>query len=51
MQGYCVKCREKKEFESTEKKEYNTSRGLKFARIGFCPDCNTKISVMVGKDG
>ena len=44
-EGYCVKCREKREFEG-EKKELPNGR---FAAQGECPKCGTKITRMLGK--
>ena len=44
-EGYCVKCREKREFEG-EKKELPNGR---FAAQGQCPKCGTKITRMLGK--
>lgn len=50
MEGFCMRCKEKKEFEITEHKTYKTSRGEKHAEIGFCPECGTKIVAMVRKN-
>ena len=49
MLGYCVKCREKREFNPTESKSIKTTRGEKYMKQGKCSDCGTKISVMVRK--
>lgn len=40
MQGYCVKCKEKKEMKDVE--EVKMKNG-KPAQQGICPDCGTKI--------
>ena len=40
MQGYCVKCKEKKEIKDA--KEITMKNG-KPAVQGVCPDCGTKI--------
>ncbi len=45
-EGYCVKCREKREFEGTEVELANGRR----AAQGTCPECGTKINRMLGKE-
>ena len=50
LEGYCVKCKEKINFEPTETKSYFTSRGEKTCKLGTCPVCKTKISRMVKKE-
>jgi Domain of unknown function (DUF5679) len=42
-EGYCVKCREKREFEGTEVILANGSR----AAQGTCPVCSTKMNRML----
>lgn len=44
-EGYCVKCRTKREFEG-EKKDLPNGRS---AAQGLCPVCGTKITRMLGK--
>jgi len=44
-EGYCVKCRTKREFEG-EKKDLPNGRS---AAQGTCPVCGTKITRMLGK--
>jgi hypothetical protein len=44
-EGYCVKCRTKREFEG-EKKDLPNGRA---AAQGTCPVCGTKITRMLGK--
>ncbi len=43
--GYCVKCREKRDFEGEEVELANGRR----AAQGPCPVCNTKINRILGK--
>jgi hypothetical protein len=45
-EGYCVKCREKREFEGEVKEMAN---GRKAAQ-GTCPVCGTKMNRMLGKN-
>ena len=42
--GYCVKCREKRDFEGEEVEMANGRR----AAQGPCPVCGTKINRMLG---
>jgi hypothetical protein len=44
--GYCVKCKAKKDFEGEVKEMKN---GRKMAQ-GVCPDCGTKVNRILGKD-
>ena len=44
-EGYCVKCREKREFEGEVKETANGRR----AAQGLCPVCGTKMNRMLGK--
>jgi hypothetical protein len=44
-EGYCVKCREKREFDG---KEVETSNGRRAAQ-GPCPVCGTKMNRILGK--
>lgn len=44
--GYCVKCREKRDFEGEEKELANGSR----AAQGACPVCGTKMTRMLPKN-
>ncbi|HVA43034.1 MAG: DUF5679 domain-containing protein [Acidimicrobiales bacterium] len=44
-EGYCVKCREKREFEGAEVELANGRR----AAQGQCPHCGTKMNRMLGK--
>jgi hypothetical protein len=43
-EGYCVKCREKREFEGEEVEMANGRR----AAQGTCPVCGTKMNRMLG---
>src|SRR3954453_4253619 len=43
-EGYCVKCREKREFEGQEVEMANGRR----AAQGTCPVCGTKMNRMLG---
>ena len=43
-EGYCVKCREKRDFEGEEVEMANGRR----AAQGPCPVCGTKINRMLG---
>jgi hypothetical protein len=43
--GYCVKCREKRDFQGEEKELANGSR----AAQGQCPVCGTKMTRMLPK--
>jgi len=45
-EGYCVKCREKREFEGTVNEMANGRR----AAQGTCPVCGTKMNRMLGKN-
>ncbi len=42
--GYCVKCREKREFSGT----VHESNGRRMAK-GTCPVCGTKMNRILGK--
>ena len=44
-EAYCVKCREKREFEGTE---VTLKNGRKAAQ-GICPVCGTKVMRILGK--
>lgn len=44
--GYCVKCREKRDFEGEVVELKNGRR----AAQGPCPVCSTKINRILGKD-
>jgi hypothetical protein len=44
-EGYCVKCKSKREFEG-EKQELANGRQ---AAMGTCPVCGTKVTRMLGK--
>jgi len=44
-EGYCVKCREKREFEGQAVELANGRR----AAQGTCPVCSTKMNRMLGK--
>lgn len=46
MQGYCMKCREKREMQ--DPKEVTLKNG-RAAMQGTCAVCGTKITVMGGK--
>ncbi len=45
-EGYCVKCRQKREFEGDE---VTLKNGRKAAQ-GPCPVCGTKMNRMLGAD-
>jgi len=44
-EGYCVKCREKRQFEGQEVELANGRR----AAQGTCPICSTKMNRILGK--
>jgi hypothetical protein len=44
-EGYCVKCREKRQFEGEEVELANGRR----AAQGTCPICSTKMNRILGK--
>jgi Zn finger protein HypA/HybF involved in hydrogenase expression len=44
-EGYCVKCREKREFDGQEVELANGRR----AAQGTCPTCGTKMNRILGK--
>ncbi len=46
MDGYCVKCREKREMKDTE--ETVTQKGMKIMK-GKCTVCNTNMAKILGK--
>ena len=46
MQGYCVKCKEKKDIKDAKQIETKNGRP---AVQGACPTCGTKITVIGGK--
>ncbi len=45
-EGYCVKCREKREFDGQEVELKNGRR----AAQGACPICGTKMNRILGKN-
>jgi len=45
FEGYCVKCREKRQFDGNEVELANGRR----AAQGPCPNCGTKINRILGK--
>ncbi len=46
MEGYCVKCREKREMNNTE--ESVTAKGMKIMK-GQCSVCGTRMAKIIGK--
>lgn len=46
MEGYCVKCREKKEIQNPE--ETTMKNGRRIAK-GKCPTCGTGVNRILGK--
>jgi predicted RNA-binding Zn-ribbon protein involved in translation (DUF1610 family) len=48
MEGYCVKCRSKKEIKNAKQTTLSNGRP---ATEGVCPDCGTKIVRLMGKQG
>lgn len=44
-EGYCVKCREKRDFDGDEVELANG----RWAAQGPCPSCGTKMNRMLGK--
>jgi hypothetical protein len=44
--GYCVKCRDKRDFEGTAAE---TASGRRMAK-GTCPTCGTKMNRILGKN-
>lgn len=47
MDGYCVKCREKREIKDAQKVEMDNGRK---ALKGTCPVCGTKITRFIKDD-
>jgi len=47
MEGYCVKCKEKKQMK--DPKDVTLKNGQKAVQ-GTCPDCGTKMFVMTKND-
>src|ERR1700685_4569110 len=47
FEGYCVKCREKRQFDGNEVELANGRR----AAQGTCPTCGTKMNRILGKKG
>ncbi len=48
MQGYCMKCREKREMKDVQQVMLKNGRA---ARQGTCAVCGTKVTVMGKGDG
>lgn len=49
-EGYCVKCREKRELENDKEVEINGKGGVKRKALkGDCPHCGTKVFKILGK--
>ncbi len=46
MDGYCLKCKQKREMNNAE--ETVTEKGMRMAR-GTCPVCSTKMTKFLGK--
>ena len=46
MEGWCCRCKQKREMIETETKEYSTKKGIKKAVSGKCAVCGCKMSVM-----
>ncbi|MFC1808633.1 DUF5679 domain-containing protein [Candidatus Omnitrophota bacterium] len=46
MEGYCVKCKAKKEMQNGKEEELKNGR---LALKGNCPDCNTVMCRILGK--
>ena len=44
--GYCVKCKQKRDFVG----EVATSENGRRMAKGICPECGTKMNRMLGKD-
>ncbi len=50
MQGYCVRCKDKKEMVDAIEVEMNGKGGVKRkAMKGKCPDCQTAMFRILGK--
>lgn len=50
MQGYCVRCKDKKEMADAVEVEMNGKGGVKRkAMKGKCPDCQTSMFRILGK--
>jgi RNase P subunit RPR2 len=51
MLGYCVKCREKREFENPKMVSIKVRGGQRSAVEGTCPVCGTKMVRFVSGSG
>ena len=50
MEGYCVKCKEKREMTDAKEVEMNGKGGTKKrAATGICAKCGTKMFKILGK--
>ena len=50
MQGYCVKCRDKREIKDAKEVTMKGKGGVKRrASTGVCPKCGTKMFRILGK--
>ena len=50
-EGYCVKCKKKVEISNEVVSEVTGSRGTRRIEKGNCPECNTKVCVILKKNG
>ncbi len=49
-EGYCVKCKEKREMKEAHEVEMNGKGGVKRRALkGECPTCTTKMFKILGK--
>jgi Zn finger protein HypA/HybF involved in hydrogenase expression len=49
-EGYCVKCKAKREMQDAKEVEMNAKGGGKRAAMtGVCPNCGTKMFKILGK--
>lgn len=49
MEGYCVKCKAKREMQDTNEVTFKCRGGERRALKGTCPKCGTKMFRILGK--
>ncbi len=49
MEGYCVKCRAKREMKEEKEVTFEGRGGKRRAMRGICPTCGTKMFRIMGK--
>lgn len=48
-EGYCLKCKKKKELKNPQEVILKGKKGTRRALQGKCPDCGTNITKILGK--